>query len=168
MNDHCGRTTVQPSDGLSVPTNQNLQGPTQTRSAGILSRAPAPHAGVMRPFSTVGLGPDSNSLKDMDNLPQINPLACAGAGGAAGHADAVCVSACCEGAGASVYDARDASVQCFFSLYFTTTSCSSTVHFCSHENAKKHSTQHKNTGARARPDNTRRATRCTDVQCSSI
>ena len=62
------------------------------------------------PFSTVGFGPNSNSLKDMDNLSQINPLACAGAGGAAGHANAVCVSARCEGAGASVYYARDASV----------------------------------------------------------
>jgi len=61
------------------------------------------------PFSTVGLGPDSNSLKDMDNLSQINPLACAGAGGAAGHANAVCVSACCEVAGTSVSYARDAS-----------------------------------------------------------
>jgi len=49
--------------------------------------------GELGPLSnTVGLGPDSDSFRNMDNLSllQINPLARAGAGGAAGYADAVC------------------------------------------------------------------------------
>jgi len=45
----------------------------------------------------------------MNNPSQINPTACAGASGAAGHDAAACVSACSECAGACVCNARDAS-----------------------------------------------------------
>jgi len=63
---------------------------------------------ALDPFSPAGLGPDCTPLEDMETLSQINPLACAGAGGAACHAAAVCVSARCESDGAGVSDARDA------------------------------------------------------------
>ena len=68
---------------------------------------PGPHG-----LFTADPDPDADLTRDMDDLllSQIKLLACAIAGGAAGHANAVCVSACCEGAGASVCYARDASV----------------------------------------------------------
>jgi len=91
-----------------IRTFRNLTIRNQSHS---LSRTPAIMPEAHDPLSTAGLGPDSKPLEDMNNLSQINPLACAGAcGAAAGHAAAVCVSARCENAGAGVYDARNARV----------------------------------------------------------
>ena len=74
-----------------------------------MSRTPASMPEAPLPCNPAGFDPSSNHPGDMNNPSQINPLACAGAGEAAGHDAAACVSACSECAGASVSDARDAS-----------------------------------------------------------
>jgi len=128
VNDHCGWTTVQPSDGLSVPTNQTLTNqqsePYQQTRSDIVSRTSASMAEATLPCNPAGFDPNSN-LEDMNNLSQIKPLAHAGAGGAAGHDAAACVSACSECASACVCNARDASGQWLF--FYNPTSRSSTV-----------------------------------------
>ena len=106
---------IQPSHGCSVPmasadrrtgTLTNLtNNPDQT----LLSRTPAIMPEAPKPSDPAGLGPDSKHPGDMNNPSQINPTACAGASGAAGHDAAACVSACSECAGAGVHDARDTS-----------------------------------------------------------
>jgi len=98
---------TQPNHGRSVPmtlTNQTLP----QNQSDIVSRTPASMPEATLPCTPAGFDPNSN-LEDMNNPSQINPLAHAGAGGAAGHDAAACVSACSECAGASVSDARDAS-----------------------------------------------------------
>ena len=94
---------------LCRPTDPEPMNQTINPDQHILSRTPASMPEVPQPCYPPGLGPISNHPGDMNNPSQINPLACAGAGGAAGHDAAACVSARSECAGACVYDARDAS-----------------------------------------------------------
>jgi len=114
VNDHCGWATVQPSDGLSVPTNQPLTNhkpePQTIYPAAIVTRAPANMPAAPQPFDPAGLDPDSNQSGDMDTQSTINPLASSDVGGTAGHDAAACVSARGECDGASVCNARDARV----------------------------------------------------------
>jgi len=111
VNDHCGWATVQPSDGLSVPTNQPLtnQNPTKSPRSDIVTCAPANMPEAPQPFEPTGLCPDQLH-GDVDLQPQINPLASSDVGGTAGHDAAVCVSARGKSDGASVCDARDANI----------------------------------------------------------
>jgi len=113
VTDHCGWATVQPSDGLSVPTNQPLtkREPepyqiTQLRHCdACLANMPA----APQPFEPAGLCPDQPQ-GDMNLQPQIKPLASSDVGGTAGHDAAACVSARGKCDGASVCDARDANI----------------------------------------------------------
>ena len=111
MNDHCGCSTVQPSDGLSVPTKEPLTNqqpePYQLPSSDIVMRAPANMPAAPQPFEPAGLGPSTQS-GDVNLQSTINPLASSDVGGTAGHDAAVCVSARGESDGAGVFDARDA------------------------------------------------------------
>jgi len=108
MNDHCGRTTVQPSDGLSVPSNQKLyRAFTQTKNHVVQPGSHMPGAGDT--FTTSGAAAQPLPENNLDNLSKINSPVHAGAGGAAGPAIAVCVCACCECVGGRVCCARNAS-----------------------------------------------------------
>ena len=113
MNDHCGCSTVQPSDGLSVPTEQPLTNhqpePQTIYPQTIVTRAPANMPAALQPCEPAGLGPDSNLTGDMNTQSTINPLASSDVGGTAGHVAAACVSTRGECDCERVCDARDAS-----------------------------------------------------------
>ena len=111
MNDHCGCSTIQPSDGLSVPTNQPLTKPEPQTiyPAAIVIRAPANMPAAPQPFDPAGLGPDSNQQGDVDTQSTIKPLASSDVGGTAGHDAAACACARGKCDGERVRYARDAN-----------------------------------------------------------
>ena len=104
VNDHFGCSTVQPSDGLSVPTNQPSTN-QPTNPAAIVIRAPATMPAAPQPFEPAGLCPDQ-PRGDMNTQSTINPLASSDVGGTAGHDAAACVSARGEYDGERVCYAR--------------------------------------------------------------
>jgi len=113
VNDHFGCTTVQPSDGLSVPTNQLRQNPTNHPSnaaIAIATRASATMPAAPQSFEPAGSGPNTNQPRGVMNFQStINPLASSDMGGTAGHVAAACVSARGECDCECVRDARDAN-----------------------------------------------------------